>query len=223
VQTKVSRETSIESIAQHDVAFIEYTLRRFGVPVSDVEDVLQEVLLGAYRALPKYQTSRAKVRTWLYVITRNHAQTFLKRAYHHREELVPEPELEAMIDETPGPEQQAIAAETRRLVLGLIDTLEIHRRSVLIAYELEGMGILEIAATRGIPISTGWSQLVQARKELGHALRRWLLRHAPLEVGGLSRPERARLARQRVSVLAAERRWVGGRGLAIRDPAARLA
>lgn len=167
---------TIESIVQDDLSFIIRSIERFGVPSPDVEDVAQEVLHGAYRALPSFEPGRGRLRTWLYKIAFYQAQSFLGRARHHREVLVAHADFEPLTDPSPNSEEQAIVAQARRLVLELIQTLETHRRAVFIAYEIDEMSMLEIAETLGIPVSTGWSRLQLARKDFAEALKRQRLR-----------------------------------------------
>lgn len=157
--------------------FILRQLQRFGLSAVDAEDVAQEVLHGAYRALPRYDRSRGRLRTWLYKIAFNQAHTFLNRAQHRREVLLSRIDLEPLVDPGLDPEQLMISEEAKALVLQLIDTIEPTRRAVFIAYELEQKSMLEIAELLNIPMSTGWSKLQQARKDFTEALRRWRLRH----------------------------------------------
>jgi RNA polymerase sigma factor (sigma-70 family) len=70
------------------------------------------------------------------------------------------------------PEQNAIASEDRRLVWDLIEKVEANTRAVFVAYEIMEMSMEEIAQALGIPRSTGWGRLQQARKELTTALKK---------------------------------------------------
>jgi len=162
---------------REDFVFILRQLQRFGLSPVDAEDIAQEVLHGAYRALPRYDRSRGRLRTWLYRIAFNQAHTFLSRARHHREVLVAGIDLEPLVDPAPNAEQQMIREEAKGLVLHLADTIEPHLRAVFVAYELEGKSMLEIAELLNIPMSTGWGRLQQARKQFNEALKRWRIRH----------------------------------------------
>jgi RNA polymerase sigma-70 factor (ECF subfamily) len=162
---------------REDFVFILRQLQRFGLSSVDAEDVAQEVLHGAYRALPRYDRSRGRLRTWLYRIAFNQAHTFMNRARHHREVLVAGIDLEPLVDPAPNAEQQLISEETRVLALQLIEMIEPHLRAVFVEYELEGKSMLEIAEILNIPMSTGWGQLQQARRQFTEALKRWRLRH----------------------------------------------
>jgi RNA polymerase sigma-70 factor (ECF subfamily) len=171
---------TIETIVRDDLSFIFRSLERFGVPPGDLEDVAQEVLHGAFRSLPNFIPTRAKLRTWLYKIAFYQAQSFLNRARHHREVLMSIEDFEPIVDSSANGEEQSMANQTRRLVLELIQTIELHRRAVFIAYEIEEMSMLEIAAALSIPVSTGWSRLQQARKQFTDALKRRKLQLGPI-------------------------------------------
>ena len=174
---KDAHTRAFEIILREDFVFILRQLQRFGVSPVDAEDVAQEVIHGAYRALPRYDRSRGRLRTWLYRIAFNQAHTFLNRARHHREVLVEGIDLESLVDPAPNAEEQMISEETKALVFQLIDMIEPHLRALFIAYELEDKSMLEIAEILNIPMSTGWGQLQQARKQFTEALKRWRIRH----------------------------------------------
>lgn len=171
---------TIETIVQDDLAFIFRSLERFGVPPGDLEDVTQEVLHGAFRSLPNFIPTRAKLRTWLYKIAFYQAQSFLNRARHHREVLMSIEDFEPIVDCSANGEEQSMANQTRRLVLELIQSIELHRRAVFIAYEIEEMSMLEIAGALNIPVSTGWSRLQQARRQFIDSLKRRKLQFGPI-------------------------------------------
>ena len=173
----------IDSILREDRVFIVRQIAGFGVPPSDVDDVTQDVLAGAIRSLSRYDTSRGKLRTWLYRVAYYQSQSFLGRAYRRREALEaapPEASSEALGPtlRVANPEEQTILNEERRLVWDLIETIEVGRRAVFIGYEIMEVSMKEIAQALGIPMSTAWSQLLQARKEFMVALRRHRAREA---------------------------------------------
>jgi len=173
----------IDVIVQENLVFITRRIAGFGVPPSDVADVTQEVLSGVFQALSRYDTSRGKLSTWLYRVAYYQSRSFLGRAYHRREALnaTPPDESSGGLDSmwrVADPEQQAIINEERRLVWDLIETIEINRRTVLIGCEIMEMSMVEVAQALGIPESTGWSRLQQARKEFAAALRKHRAREA---------------------------------------------
>jgi RNA polymerase sigma factor (sigma-70 family) len=62
----------------HD--FLKMVLLKMSLNVSDTEDIIQEVLLKLWKALPNFTTEgKAKFRTWLSVIIRNSAIDYLRK------------------------------------------------------------------------------------------------------------------------------------------------
>ena len=162
------------SFVRDNIAFILKALDRFGVPAADIEDVAQEVFHGAYRSLPGYEGSRARIRTWLYRIAFYQSRRFLNRARHWREASdSPESFDEAIFDGAPDAEQRMIDEEARRLVVALINLIEPNRRAVFIAYQIEEMTMQEVATLLGIPTATAWSRYCQAKAQFVRLLKRW--------------------------------------------------
>ena len=176
--------TQFAAFVRDNIAFVLRALARFGVPSADIEDVAQEVLHGAYRSLPGYKRSRARMRTWLYRIAFYQSRSFLNRARHGREALEsPECFDEAIADEEPDAEQRLIEEEARRLVLALINLIEPNRRAVFVAYQIEEMTMQEVATLLGIPIGTAWSRYCQAKAQFVSFLKRWQRRQQRLRSG----------------------------------------
>ena len=172
------------ALVRKNIAFILKALARFGVPAADLEDVAQEVFHGAYRSLPGYECSRARIRTWLYRIAYYQSRSFLNRARHGREALEsPECFDEAITDIEPDAEQQLIEEEARRLVLALINLIEPGRRAVFVAYQIEEMTMREVATRLDIPIGTAWSRYCQAKTQFVSFLKRWQRRQQRLRSG----------------------------------------
>ena len=173
----------LDSIVRADRAYLIRVIEHFGVPPSAVDDVLQEVFWAVARSSCHYDPSRGKLRTWLHRVTFYHAQNFLGRAHHRREVLRAAPcdawrdTVEPMQNDA-DPEQAAIDNDNRQLAWELIQKIEVHRRAVFLAYEIKGMPMAALAETLGIPISTGWSRLQQARREFADALRQHRVREA---------------------------------------------
>ena len=176
--------TQFAAFVRDNIAFILKALARFGVPSADIEDVAQEVLHGAYRSLPRYNRSRARIRTWLYRIAFYQSRYFLNRARHWREAVEsPESFDKAILDGAPTAEQQLIDEEARRLVLALINLIEPIRRAVFVAYQIEEMTMQEVAALLGIPIGTAWSRYCQAKAQFVRLLKQWQRRQQRLRTG----------------------------------------
>ena len=182
----------LDSILQNDRDYLVRVIQKdFKVPPAAIDDVTQEVLWAVARSSYFYDASRGKLRTWLYRVAFHHSQNFLGHAYHRREVLRPPPydkwrgTLEPMRNDA-HPENEAIAHETQGLVWTLVEKIEVSRRTVFVAYAMKAMPMLAIAQTLGIPLSTAWSRLQEARKEFADALRQ----HRAKEVFAAARKRR---------------------------------
>src|SRR6202165_3755536 len=113
----------------------------------DVDDVVQEAILRAFRA---FDTLRGTdVKAWLLSIVRNCHSTAVKQ--QQRRALVPLPEENdaqhgyAMTATTPDPEHASIRRDEQRTLDRLIASLPEEHRTVLMLREIEEMDYRQIA------------------------------------------------------------------------------
>ncbi len=149
-------------------AYVWNTLRRFGVPSADLEDVTHDVFLQVHRHLAAYDPRRP-VRPWLCAFAYRAASQHRRRA-HRRRETQGEPDTAAH----PGasPHEQLVADDDRRLVAAALAGIDLERRAVFVLYELDGVPMNEIADSLGIPVNTAYSRLRIARGEFASAVKR---------------------------------------------------
>ena len=150
-------------------AAVWHWLGRLGVPVRDRGDVSQEVFLAAYASFPTYNPLRARPERWLNKIAVHVAAHYRARALHRREELTAEDRLDDAVDETPGPDEQIEGHQARLLVLELLHKIDADAGAVLIAHDIDGIPMAEIAAQRGIPLSTAYKWRTRAKARLREA------------------------------------------------------
>lgn len=129
----------------------------------DAEDVVQESLLKAFRAVDRIRGGDA--RAWLLTIVRNTALNYRQRNRPTAEvgwdEKLPEP-----ADQTAGPETHLLQEERRVRVRSAIERLPIEFREALVLREIEGLPYKEIAWVLKVPIGTVMSRLSRARNLL---------------------------------------------------------
>jgi len=146
-----------------------HSLDRLGVPLRDRKDVAQEVFLAAHGSFHTYDPMRSRPERWLNKITVHTAAHYRERAQHRREELTPE-EFFDLVDENPGPDEQIDSAQDRLMVLDLLQSLDVDLRSVLIAHDIDGVPMAEIAEQHGIPLSTAYKWRARALQAFQAAL-----------------------------------------------------
>jgi len=137
---------------------------------SQAEDVLQEALIKAYRALPNFER-RSSFYTWLYRITVNLA---LDR--RRREGRAPSLEWDDSVSHnvdpravspvSENPETASRRTEVRELVAEGVQHLPDGQREVLLLREVDGLSYEEIATSMQISKGTVMSRLHYARKKM---------------------------------------------------------
>ena len=165
-----------------------HSLERLGIAVQDRKDVSQDVLFAAYQSFHTYNPLRGRPERWLNRITINVVAHYWDRAMHRREQLTPDDPLDAP-DNTPGPDEQIVREQARLTVLDLLQAVDADPRAVLIAHDLDGIPMVEIAEQLGIPVSTAYKWRARAMAALGEALeqqRREEERHSARLEAGLS-------------------------------------
>jgi RNA polymerase sigma-70 factor, ECF subfamily len=150
----------------------------------DAEEVAQDALVRAYRALEGYPPERVrslKLRPWIYQITLNVARN---RRRGHGLQVVPLDEpaedghLDLRADVREQPEERLERAEERRELAGLIAALPARYRAAVILRHVEGLSYQELALALRQPTGT-----VKANVHRGvQILRAALVRHMS-EVG----------------------------------------
>lgn len=134
----------------------------------EAEDVVQEVMLRAYRRLDSYDPGRRFV-TWLLTISSNHCIDRLRR--RRISWLTLDDVAFWLPSSEAGPEHSAIAAESRAAVQRALQRLPENYRSVTVLRYWHDLSYLEIAAALGLTEATVKTRLHRARKMLEEALR----------------------------------------------------
>jgi len=116
---------------------------------TDLEDLVHDVFLEAWRNAAKYDGDRASVRTWLLVRLRSRSLDRLRSAAEARRVDAPDGPPE------PPPESPRMTAklDAARVDAALQDLPEAHRAVLELAYR-RGLSSSEIAEKLGVPIGT---------------------------------------------------------------------
>lgn len=132
----------------------------------EAEDVVQEIFLKAYLALPRFRED-AQFSTWLYRIAVNHCRDVGRRAPPPHVEL-DEARQESLVDERsaePG-EEIPLAPGRGEELRRLLGEISERQRRILVMRELEGLSYEEIGGILRIPPGTVRSRLNRARAGL---------------------------------------------------------
>jgi RNA polymerase sigma-70 factor (ECF subfamily) len=158
----------LRELFEMHASYVWNTLRRLGVPASDLEDRTHDVFVQIHGHLHAYDAARP-VRPWLFGFAFRIASQERRRA-HRRHEIQGEPA--DAVDPAALPDAQVAKERDRRLVLDALEGIALDRRAVFVLYELDGVPMEEIARSLGIPLNTGYSRLRTARAEFAAAVRR---------------------------------------------------
>ncbi|MHB8879434.1 MAG: RNA polymerase sigma factor [Myxococcaceae bacterium] len=148
--------------------FVYRISRRLGVPDSELDDVVQETFLVAFRRLGSFESGRFS--TWLFRITSNLASG------RHRRRRVRET-FQALFGprEEPvarGPDRELEASEARAHVSVVLSRMAPKKREVFALFELEGLSGDEVAERVGCKVDTVWTRLHYARKDFERIARK---------------------------------------------------
>ncbi|AUX44955.1 ECF family RNA polymerase sigma factor [Sorangium cellulosum] len=137
-------------------------LTRLGIPLRDRADLAQDILLSAYLSFESYQPEISRPERWLNRITVHASAHYRERAQHRYEELVPDEDIPRLVDESPSPEDMLSSEEERLMVLEVLQQLDVEAHSILVAHDLDGIPMTELARQRGIPLSTAYKWRARA-------------------------------------------------------------
>jgi len=164
-----SHGARFREIYETEKNFVWNLMYHFGVLPQDREDIFQEVFLRAFRQ-PEPLLAGSSPRPWLMGIAFRVASEWRR---HQKKHTVTEPaSSEDQRSDFPDPEQQFSGQQEAALVGKALQHIELERRAVFIAFELEEMPMPEIATNLGIPLNTAYSRLRLARKEFSDAIRK---------------------------------------------------
>ena len=144
---------------------------------AEVEDVVQESFIKAYRALPNFRGDSAFY-TWLYRIGINTAKNYLV-SMGRRPQVMQEVEIDDVENFEDGGEMRTMdtpetAMMTKQIAQTVNDTvasLPEELRTAITLREIEGLSYEEIATLMQCPIGTVRSRIFRARETISDKLR----------------------------------------------------
>ena len=144
---------------------------RYGVSQGDIEDVVSEVFIKAFRNLHRYRADHP-FSTWLYRLAVNHVIDHGRRQRKERGRTeMPQQVANGARD----PDSTLEQNERVRLLRDAMTEIPDHYREILFMVYVEGMKVDDAARTSGLPTGTVKTRLMRGRE----ALRRILVRRHP--------------------------------------------
>lgn len=144
------------------------------------DEIVVDTFARAYRALARLEPDDT-LRPWLYRVAINESYDRRPRG------IVPASSLDDAAEEVAAGEERSPSAlaereETRRVVLGALETLDEKHRTVVVLHYLSELALAEIALVVGVPVGTVKSRLHYALRRL----RTHLSAHPALDVEPIS-------------------------------------
>jgi RNA polymerase sigma-70 factor (ECF subfamily) len=144
---------------------------------TEVEDVVQESFIKAYRALPNFRGDSAFY-TWLYRIGINTAKNYLV-SLGRRPQVMQEVEIEDVENFEDGfemrtmdtPETAMMTKQIAQVVNDTVASLPEELRTAITLREIEGLSYEEIATLMQCPIGTVRSRIFRARETISEKLK----------------------------------------------------
>lgn len=152
-------------VCRHQGAVYRVALRMLGSGV-DAEDVAQEALVQAWRALSRFR-GESEFSTWLYRIVTN--RCLKARAARHPMEALPD----VLLDRDSDPAEAVAQSERLHALARGVLTLPAEQRAALVLRELEGLSYEQIAQALGVTVPAVKGRIHRARLGLLKASATW--------------------------------------------------
>ena len=159
------REAFATLVAVYDRGLRALAFRLLG-DRDEMEDVLQEAYIKAFRGLPRFR-GQADVGTWLYRLTYNASLDELKRSRRRRE--VPLIEASDWPSEGVDP---TVEVDARGVVAAVLANLPVDQRAAVLLVDGEGFSYGDAAEILGVSVAALGSRLNRARSVLRAVLER---------------------------------------------------
>lgn len=150
-------EAEFERMYRDQHAFVWRCARRMGVPTHDLDDVLQDTFVAAYRRFDSWDRE-SRPTTWLFGILRNVLRNRARGLRRHQRRI------EALTRESAAPDEQGERLLASELLRNFLISIDEDKRAVFVLAELEGMTGNEIGRALEISPNTASSRLRLARQ-----------------------------------------------------------
>jgi RNA polymerase sigma-70 factor (ECF subfamily) len=178
IECILSGDTDMFEVLQNKYKLLIYSLMRKMVKdEDDIDDLVQETFIKAYRSLSNYNQDYA-FSSWLYKIASNTSIDFLRKkrilvSISHSNTTEEEDEEYEIEDSSYLPDANIIDSERSAIIKNAINELHEKYRVIIQLRHDEDLDYVEIAERLGIPLGTVKVNLFRARKLLELSLRKY--------------------------------------------------
>jgi RNA polymerase sigma-70 factor (ECF subfamily) len=155
----------LSEIYRRHADFVWRNLRRMGVPLTSLDDAVQDVFLVVHRRRADFAAT-SEIKTWLFGILLRVAQTHRRSLRRRLSRLffsTPEELDEMPSPQLAGPLELVERKEASRRLQQLLDQLDDDKRAMLVLVDLEQLSVPEAAASLQLNLNTAYSRLRAAR------------------------------------------------------------
>jgi RNA polymerase sigma-70 factor, ECF subfamily len=143
--------------------------------VEECEELVIDVFAQVWRIADRYDVTRARVDTWLFMIARSRVLDRLRRRQRQTKVTDAVIALDPPIDLAPGPGEAVEIGERRTLVRSALAQLPPEQQRVLELAYYQGLSHREIAEQTGLALGTVKTRIRLGLEKLRSALQSWSL------------------------------------------------
>ena len=143
-----------------------YSLARDPGATSMADELAQEVMIKIWVAAARYDVARADPNAWVFTLARNCRIDMFRRNRRHWNELKAENVYDRVIDENPGPMEQAHSDHIGKSIRSKISRLPREQSDLLAIIYLEGKSHREASEALQVPLGTVKSRIGLALNKL---------------------------------------------------------
>lgn len=143
--------------------------------VEECEELVIDVFAQVWRIADRYDVTRARVDTWLFMIARSRVLDRLRRRQRQTKVTDTVIALDPPIDLAPDPGEAAEIGERRTLVRSALAQLPPEQQRVLELAYYQGLSHREIAEQTGLALGTVKTRIRLGLEKLRSALQSWSL------------------------------------------------
>ncbi len=161
-------------VRRHSAA-VAQAARSFGIPGTDIDDVVQDSFVAAWRALGAYDDSRS-FRAWLFSVALNKMRDLYRfrkvRHFLFGAFDIDSPDAPPLEDPGPGPERQTAAKRDLARVTKTLERLDRDQREAIVLTAIVGLSQPEAASALGVTPKALEGRIARARVKLNELIER---------------------------------------------------
>jgi RNA polymerase sigma-70 factor, ECF subfamily len=161
------KQARIRWMVDEYIDFVGRTLRKAGVPPSELDDEVQRTFITVARRIDDVDLGAE--RSFLYQVAVNLASHSRRKLARRREVL--DDHLPERVEVHATPEHLTDRKQMRELLDDILDGMDADLRTIVLLHEFEEMNLTEIATQLRIPRGTVASRLRRAREHIRQHLR----------------------------------------------------